>query len=313
LGRSKNQCELCPQILKSISESKIKIPKNTKDKKLFFKERADSLRFQTGQRDMIAKGLHLSAPFFDKIYELIELYEIPSELLALAFLESSFNTNARSRAGATGVWQFMKVTGHHFMIVTPKNDHRLNPLLSTLAAFQLLKQSRKILGRWDLAVWSYNSGTPAVLNAQKKHGGSSMTLADMLQNYESERIRFASTNFYSSFLALVHALTYRYYLFPDELPDNNKIDAKNLKFYVSLCSFRPNWFFSLLEKTSPNIRDLNSHLRKRYRNTKYPRGTILISDRDLTKGRYYKLPKENYTNRYTKNWRLLIKGMKCNP
>lgn len=313
LAQGQESCELCPKILKSLSRSKLKIPKNKKQRQIFFNKRAESLRFQTGQKDMILKGFDFSAPYRHKINQLIKLYEIPSELLALAFLESSFNTKARSRVGATGVWQFMKVTGQHFMIVTPKNDHRLNPLLSTLAAFQLLKQSRKLLGRWDLAVWSYNSGTPAVQKAQKKLGGTDMTLADMLLNYESERIRFASSNFYSSFLALVHALAYRDYLFQEDAAKVSKIDSTNVEFYVSLCSFRPSWFFSLLEKTSPRIAELNAHLPKRYHQTKYSRGTVLISDRPLTKRRYFKVPRKNYTDRYTKNWRYLIKGRKCRP
>lgn len=311
LATSDKPCELCPEVLNALSNSSVKIPKDKNKRQKFFKQRAQSLRYQTGQKDMILKGLHFSYPYRKKIDEIIKLYEIPSELLALAFLESSFNLNARSRVGATGVWQFMKIIGQHFMIVTPKNDHRLNPLLSTLGAFQLLKQSRKLVGRWDLAVWSYNSGTPAVQKAQDKLGGSSMTLADMLKDYQSDRIRFASKNFYSSFLALVHALAYKDYLFHGELPDNNKIDADHIEFYVSKCSFRPTWFFSLLKNNSPKIKELNTHLRKRYHKTKYTRGTILISDRKLTQRRYFKVPHKNYTNRYTKNWRYLIKGQKC--
>lgn len=36
---------------------------------------------------------------------------LPVELTRLPFVESSFNLFARSKVGASGIWQFMKSTG----------------------------------------------------------------------------------------------------------------------------------------------------------------------------------------------------------
>ena len=43
--------------------------------------------------------------------EIFRQRQLPIELTRLPFVESSFNLNARSRVGASGIWQFMRSTG----------------------------------------------------------------------------------------------------------------------------------------------------------------------------------------------------------
>ncbi|NIT60042.1 MAG: transglycosylase SLT domain-containing protein, partial [Aliifodinibius sp.] len=55
-------------------------------------------------------------------------------------IESSFNINAASRAGAKGMWQFMWGTARYFMKINRIMDQRFDPLYSTEAAARLLKR-----------------------------------------------------------------------------------------------------------------------------------------------------------------------------
>lgn len=304
----KKDCNLCPQILSILKD---KIPKNKAVHSSFYKNLKNNLRFQTGQKNFIEKGLFYYSSYEVKIQEMLKLFNLPRELISIAFLESSFNTEARSRVNATGIWQFMKATGQDYLIIDSKQDQRLNPLISTLGAFHFLKKLHKSLGRWDLAIWSYNSGAQHVRNALKTFERPTMSLSDFFKFYKHPNIGFASQSFYPSFLALTHAIAYKDEIFKDY--SKNKylnLDTLNLHFYLTLCPMTPEWFFAQLSK-SPDTRKLNRHLLTRYKNTKYPKGTFIISDRDLTERRYFKVPPEVYTSRYPKNWRHLARKFSC--
>lgn len=307
-----DQRQYCLEILKVLQQYGLVTPKTTKERAKFYLELASSVRSQSGQKNFIQNGLAQLAPLAPKIDHLFKLFDVPGELIAIAFLESSFNTRARSRVGAAGVWQFIKTTGQQFFTVTPKQDDRLNPLISTLGALQMLKQNQKIAGRWDLAIWSYNSGLRHILEAKKELKTSDLKLSHFLENYEHPRIGFASKSFYSSFLALVHVLAYHQWLIEKSTDHRTlQISAKDIYFYVMLCKTSPSFIYDALKKTSPDIEELNTHLSPRYKNTQYPRGTIIVSDRPLTERRYFKVPEQNYTNRYPRNWSRLISRYSC--
>jgi membrane-bound lytic murein transglycosylase D len=307
--------EFCTTLLDNLKRSDTKIPNSAKARSEYFLELKASLRSQSGQKDFINTGLTHLYPFEVKLTQIFQLFDVPGELLALAFLESSFNTRARSRVGAAGVWQFIRTTGSQFFVISQRQDDRINPLVSTLGALQLLKQNHKTLGRWDLAIWSYNSGMRHVLDARKFWKKEEFDLVYFLNNYNNPRIGFASRSFYPSFLALVYALAYKkdIYFNRDMTPVSPfiTIDRDNLHFYVFLCQTKPNFIFNALSTTSPDLRELNTHLLARYHNTNFPRGTIFVSDRPLTDRRYFKVPPENYTNRYPKNWLRLLGSRNC--
>lgn len=307
LSKDSPLCDLCTE-LKLLYREELAASKLTPQ--YFYKFKKNQLRFQTGQKDFIEKGLHFYKSFEVKMQELLKAFDLPAELIALSFLESSFNPEAKSKLNAAGIWQFMKSTGQDYLLIDSKQDQRLNPLISTLGAFRYLKQLRKYLSRWDLAIWSYNSGASHVQKAQATFERPLMTLADFFKLYEHSSIGFASKNFYPSFLALVHALAYKADLY--NLPKGNYLSLKpsKLHFYISLCSIKPRWFFDNL-KNFPATKKLNMHLKDRYHDTKFPRGTILISEAVLTPKRYYEVPTSFYTQRYPKNWIYLIKGLKC--
>jgi membrane-bound lytic murein transglycosylase D len=291
------------------------ISKNSKKRKKLFNNLALNIRTQTGQRDMIYRGVIRSIPYFPYLTNTIESFNLPKELLAITFLESSFNPKAYSKVGAAGAWQFMPYIASLFM---PKRsssiDYRLNPIISSISAFHLLKQNKMILKRWDLAVPAYNSGTKHLVKAMrkfKKKKVKTISLEYILENYSHAHLGFASKNFYSEFLALVHVLAYKDVIYPLEGFDKNKsnLKTKNLNLFVAKCSINPSKFIKTLKGSSPRIDELNSHFR--HKKKKFKRGSLIISDVNLTAKKYYKLSTKQIKNRYPKNWPKYIYKKKC--
>ena len=104
--------------------------------------------------------------------EILNRYDMPEELKAMAVIESAMNPLAVSRAGAKGMWQFMystaKIYGLH---IDSFVDERLDPIKSAEAAAQYLHDSYEIFGDWNLAIASYNCGAGNVNKAIRRSGG----------------------------------------------------------------------------------------------------------------------------------------------
>jgi len=105
--------------------------------------------------------------------EVLDKYDMPEELKAMAVIESAMNPLAVSRAGAKGMWQFMyhtaKLYGLH---IDSFVDERLDPLKSADAAARYLRDAYEIFGDWNLAIASYNCGAGNVNKAIRRSGGS---------------------------------------------------------------------------------------------------------------------------------------------
>jgi len=300
-------------ILKSIKKSPLKIPKSWKAKKRFFRKLAAGVRTQTGQRNMIYQGVLRSMPYLSFLKRQLKSFRLPKELLAISFLESSFNPNAESRVGAAGAWQFMPYIGGLFMPKRTKHvDYRLNPVISSLSAFHLLRQNKMILKRWDLAIPAYNSGTKHYVKARRKYKkAKNFNLEYVLRKNKTAHIGFASKNFYAEFLALVHVLAYKDVIYPLEGFEKRTKKFRNddVHVYLSKCSVVPANFISLLKKSSPNIKDINNHFHHTKR--KFPRGTLLVSDIKLTSRKYLKLTQKQIKAKFPKNWIKYLKKSKC--
>lgn len=111
--------------------------------------------------------------FFPMFEEQLAKYDIPLELKYLAIVESALNPNARSRAGATGLWQFMYQTGKQYNLeVSSYIDERSDPFRATDAACKYLQSLHQMFGNWSMALAAYNSGPGNVSKAIRRAGGS---------------------------------------------------------------------------------------------------------------------------------------------
>lgn len=114
-----------------------------------------------------------AANFYMPIFEqALESYGLPLELRYLPVIESGLNPNAVSRAGATGLWQFMLATGRQYgLTVNSLVDERRDPIKASYAAAHYLKDLYGIFGDWNLVIAAYNCGPENVNRAIHRAGG----------------------------------------------------------------------------------------------------------------------------------------------
>lgn len=158
---------------------------------------ADAIRVQIGQKERFREGLVRSGAWLAEIRQLFEAEGLPADLAYLAHVESSFNPRAQSKAGAVGLWQFMRATGRRFLNIDAARDERLNPLKASRAAARFLGENYRVLGSWPVAITAYNHGQAGMRRAVEAHGD----LAGILAAYQGKSFGFASRNFYAEFLA----------------------------------------------------------------------------------------------------------------
>jgi membrane-bound lytic murein transglycosylase D len=178
-----------------------KLQKNARDA-------AREVRIQTGQKDFFSDGLQISARYLADMDLIFTKAKIPTELTRLPLVESSFNHLATSKAGASGIWQFIGGTGRKFLLVDGMIDERRSPFKATMAAARLLKENHQILYRsWPLAVTAYNHGPAGVRRAAK--ASHSRDIGLIVSRYQTKSFNFASCNYYAEFLAALYAEKYK--------------------------------------------------------------------------------------------------------
>ena len=124
------------------------------------------------KRELVARVVGLSQLYFPMIEQTLDKYNMPLELKYLAIVESALNPTARSRCGATGLWQFMYTTGKMYdMKVTSYVDERSDIYKSTVAACEYMQFLYSMFGDWELSLAAYNSGPGNVNKAIRRSGG----------------------------------------------------------------------------------------------------------------------------------------------
>ena len=124
------------------------------------------------RRKSLSRLMALSTYYFPLFEEALDNQNIPLEVKYLAIVESALKPRAKSRVGATGLWQFMFGTGKEYGLnVSSYVDERSDPVKSTVAASKYLAKLYEIFGDWDLALAAYNSGPGNVTKAIRRSGG----------------------------------------------------------------------------------------------------------------------------------------------
>jgi len=190
-----------------------------------FRRAMGNIRCQIGQRDRFQEGLLRSGAYIEAMKAIMRSHGLPEDLAYLPHVESSFNLNAHSKAGAAGIWQFTRSTGKRFMTVEYTLDERRDPIRSTEAAAQLLKENYRKLENWPMAITAYNHGMAGMWRAKRAKG----SYEEVFTDYRSRRFKFASRNFYPEFLAARHvAKNYGRYF------DNLELDEPLKTFDVTM-------------------------------------------------------------------------------
>ncbi len=123
------------------------------------------------KRDKFEIMLGMMDYYFPMIEDIFDSYGLPGELKYMAVIESALNPNAVSRAGATGLWQFMYSTGRAYgLTVNSVVDERRDPVKSTYAAARYLKDLYGIYKDWGLVIAAYNCGPGNVNKAIRRSG-----------------------------------------------------------------------------------------------------------------------------------------------
>ena len=159
------------------------------------------IRFQLGQRDRFFVGIYHSGRYLKEMENIFREEKLPVELTRLPFVESSFNIHARSKVGASGIWQFMRRTARPYLKVNGEIDERNDPIKATKASARLLKQNFQMLQNWPLAITAYNHGANGMRRIVGKVGSND--IVEIIAQYSSRTFGFASENFYACFLAAI--------------------------------------------------------------------------------------------------------------
>lgn len=179
------------------------------EKKFAAAAESKRMRRQGGLRDSLEQALERSARYLPRMERLFKAESVPSEIAYLPFVESSFNLEAKSKVGASGIWQLMPYTGREYLRVDDLVDERNDPIRAGEAAAKLLRQNYESLKSWPLAITAYNHGRLGLVRAVKSVGSDD--LCDIIEKYDGPGFGFASANFYASFLGARHVSTHADY------------------------------------------------------------------------------------------------------
>lgn len=207
-------------VLGSIDLKKIKsnVSLSSKQKSLAIKKAIDSereqialkwkikdikqIRLQMGLKERMQNALYVSGRYLPMMEKVFKSKELPIELTRLVFVESSFNVNAQSKVGASGLWQIMPFVAKPKGYMHDLYDKRNHPYYATLLAADILKTNYQGLKKWPLAVSAYNHGLYGVKKMVSKN--NTAYLPDLIETDEITKTwGFASENFYACFLAVL--------------------------------------------------------------------------------------------------------------
>lgn len=209
-----------------------------------YKIASETMRLQRGQREFIEKGLGVAPKYMPAIEKEFIAQGIPVEIAQLTFVESSFNLQAVSKVGASGVFQIMPATGRQYLKISGGIDERNDPIKAAAAACKLLRLNYRLTGSWPLAITAYNHGVGGIRRAVNTTGSND--LVTLINEYDGPGFGFASKNFYASFLGSLATLKERERLFPGvRQPAALVYDSIRLQRPTSISSLRKTYRLSL--------------------------------------------------------------------
>lgn len=156
------------------------------------------------KKSLVESMLGMSLYYMPIFEQALDKYGMPMELKYLPVIESALNPTAVSRAGATGLWQFMLDTAKGLGLeINSLVDQRRDPYLSSDAAARYLKQLYNSYGDWSLAIAAYNCGPGNVNKALRRAGGGKKDFWEIYPFLPRE-----TRDYIPAFIAANYAMTY---------------------------------------------------------------------------------------------------------
>ncbi len=211
--------------------------------------------FKDRIKDRFSVYLERSSRYVDIMQEILKEKNLPEDLVFLPIVESGFNPNAYSRAKAVGPWQFIASTGKRYgLVIDWWRDERKDPVKSTVAAADYLKDLYKMFGSWNLALAAYNAGEGKISKALRKSDSD-----DYWSLLNTKQIRNETKEYVPSYIAATmianspeeygfHNLDYKEPLVYDEVTVSSPLDID----VIAKCA----------ECTVKEIREMNPELRR---------------------------------------------------
>lgn len=186
------------------------------------------IAFYASKRKMhLGKMLGRAPAYFPMFEEALDRHDLPLELKYLAVVESGLNPQAKSHAGARGLWQFMYSTAkYQGLRIDSYIDERRDPLRSTEAACMYLNRLHDMYDDWYLALAAYNAGPGNVNRAIRRSGGK--------RNFWEIRFYLPreTRNYVPAFMAVAYLMEYHqeHNIYPvDPEPFHGQFDTVMVK------------------------------------------------------------------------------------
>jgi membrane-bound lytic murein transglycosylase D len=167
--------------------------------------------------DYMQRMISRSERYLHYIVEEVEKRDMPTEIALLPMIESGFNPLALSRSSASGIWQFMPITGKYYGL--EQNwwaDYRRDVTAATDAALDYLQKLHLMFGNWDLALAAYNAGEGTVKRAIESNHKKGLPT-----DYQSLQLSEEARNYVPKLQAMKNLISEpeKYGLSIDSIPD----------------------------------------------------------------------------------------------
>ena len=238
------------------------------------------------KRSLTERVMGQAALYFPLFEQILDQQDLPLEFKYLSIVESALNPTAVSRAGATGLWQFMLGTGKLYNLkINSYIDERRDPEKSTLAACQYFKDMYAIYNDWLLVIAAYNCGAGNVNKAIARSGGKK-TFWEICDHLPRE-----TRGYVPAFIAVTYLMTHT--------SDHNLVSVPPLISYYGVDTVMTDRKVTL-KQIADAINMPVDYLS--YLNPIYKRGVIPVSDQQLA----IRLP-SNKVNTYLANLSAIYK------
>lgn len=172
-----------------------------------------SLVYRNGWSQRVRQAIVASGRYMPEMRRIFAEQGLPVELTTIPFIESAFNLDAYSSAGAAGIWQFIHATGKNYLRIDGYVDERYDPILATYAAAAHLGREYRLMRDWPLTINGYNTGPGRMLKAVKEL--RTKDIAEVVRHFHGSGYGFDSRNYYPEFLAALDVYENRHAYFGD--------------------------------------------------------------------------------------------------